>query len=139
MESCLCLIVDCEIRRNLAKRKCSNHSLSVESGRYLKLLTVFVNNVTELICHFLFERSFYTVTRQKFYEDNNICVDSKSKETFINLMKTKDKQLIVNLAKFYCTLLRRKVVKVLNPSFNKFKFQFQLTLNGAQLTAEHMS
>ena len=48
MEPYLYFIMDCEIRRNLAKLRCSNHFLSIESGRYLKLLTVFVNNVTEL-------------------------------------------------------------------------------------------
>ena len=50
--------------------------------------------------HFLVECSLDTDTRQEFYKDNNICVDNKSKETFTTLMKTKDKQLLVNFANF---------------------------------------
>ena len=51
--------------------------------------------------HFLIECSLYTVLRQKFYKDNNnISVENESKETFITLMKTKDKQLLANLANF---------------------------------------
>ena len=37
MESYQYFIGDREIRRNLAKLSCSNHSLLIESGRYLKL------------------------------------------------------------------------------------------------------
>ena len=102
MEPYLYFIGDREIRRNLAKLRCSNHSLLIESGRYLKL------EIADGICkrcsrgedetHFLIECSLYTVTRQKFYKDNNISVENESKETFITLMK--DKQLLVNLANF---------------------------------------
>ena len=38
--------------------------------------------------------------RQKLYKDNNISVDNESKETFTTLMKTKDKQFLVNLTNF---------------------------------------
>ena len=104
MEPCLYFIGDREIRRNLAKLRCSNRSLLIESGRYLKLEIVGRIckrcNRVEDETHFLIECSLYTVTRQKFYEDNNISVDNESKETFISLMKTKDKQLFVNLANF---------------------------------------
>ena len=103
MEPYLYFIGDREIRRNLAKLRCSNHSLLIESGRYLKL------EIADRICkrcnrvkdetHFLIQYSLYTVTRQKFYKDN-ISDDNESKETFITLMKTKDKQLLVNLANF---------------------------------------
>ena len=104
MEPYLCFIGDREIRRNLAKLRCSNHSLLIESERYLKL------EIADRICkrcnrgedetHFLIECSLYTVTRQKFYKDNNISVDNESKETFMTLMKTEDKQLLVNLTNF---------------------------------------
>ena len=76
--------------------------------------------------HFLIECSLYTVTRQKFYKDN-ISVDNESKETFITLMKTKDKQLLVNLANFYHKLFRNKKgtsALILNPSINKFNLNF---------------
>ena len=104
MEPYLYFMGDRETRRNLAKLRCSNHSLLIESERYLKL------EIAHCICkrfyriedetHFLIECSLYTVTRQKFYKDNNISVENESKETFITLMKTKDKQLLVNLANF---------------------------------------
>ena len=104
MKPYLCFIGDREIRRNLAKLRCSNHSLLSETGRYLKL------EIADRICkkcnrvedetHFLIECSLYTVTRQKFYKDNNISFDNESKETFITLRKTKDKQLLVNIANF---------------------------------------
>ena len=102
MESYLYFIGDREIRRNLTKLRCSNHSLSIEFGRYLKLeiadrIYKRCNRVKEET-HFLIKCSLYTVTRQKFYKDNNISVDKESKDTFITLMKTKDKQLLVNLA-----------------------------------------
>ena len=73
----------------------------MESGRYLKLEIVDgickrCNKVKDK-AHFLIEYSqyVYTVTRQKFYEDNSISVDNESKETFISLMKTKDKRPLV--------------------------------------------
>ena len=104
MEPYLYFIREREIRRNLAKLSCSSHSLLIESGRCLKL------ELVDCVCkrcnrvkdetHFSIECSLYTVTRQTFYEDNNIPVDNESKETFISLMKTKDKQLSVNLANF---------------------------------------
>ena len=101
MEPYSYFIGDREIRKNLAKLRCGNHSLFIESGRYLKL------EIAACICkrcdrvedetHFLIECSLYTVTRQKFYKDN-ISIDNESKETFITLMKTNDKQLLVTLA-----------------------------------------
>ena len=104
MEPYLYIIGDHEIRRNLAKLRCSKHSLLIESERYLKL------KIADHICkrcnrvedetHFLIECSLYTVTRQIFYKDYNISVDNESKETFITFMKTKEKQLLVNLANF---------------------------------------
>ena len=85
MEPYLYFIRDREIRRNLAKLRCSNHSLLIESGRYLKF------EIADHICkrcnrvedktHFLIECSLYTVTRHKFYKDNNISFDNESKET----------------------------------------------------------
>ena len=92
MEPYLYFIGDREIRRNLAKLRCRNHSLLIESGRYLKL------GIADCICkrfnrvedetHFLIECSLHTVMRQEFYKDNNISFDNESKETFITLMKT---------------------------------------------------
>ena len=101
MEPYLYFIEDLEVRRNLAKLRCSNQSLIIESGRYLKL------DIVDRICkgcdrvedetHFLIERSLYTVTRQKFYKDKNISVDNESKEIFITLMKTKGKNFQLTL------------------------------------------
>ena len=129
MEPYLYFIGDREIRRNLAKLRCSNHSLLIESGRYLKL------EIADRICkrcnkvedetHFLIECSLYTVTRQKFYKDNNISVDNESIETFITLMKTKDKQLLVNVANFItgCFEIER-YFRAYTDSFNKFNLNF---------------
>ena len=68
MEPYLYFIGDGEIRRNLAEFRCSNHSLSIEFGRYLKL------KIVDRICkrcnrvenetHFQTECSLYTVKRK---------------------------------------------------------------------------
>ena len=122
MELYLYFIRDHEIRRNLAKLRCSNHSLLIESGRYLKL------EIADRVCkrcnrvedetHFLIECSLYTFTRQKFYKDNNISVENESKETFITLMKTKDKQLLVNLANFRLFRNKKGTSGLININFN---------------------
>ena len=85
----------------LQKLRCSNHSLLTESGRYLEIVdhTCRRCDRVEDETQFLIECSLCTVTRQKFYEDN-IFVDNELKETFISLMKTKDKRRLVNLANF---------------------------------------
>ena len=100
-------IRDRDINTNLAKCNVATiPCLIIESGIYFKL------EIVDRICkrcnrvenktHFLIESSLYTITIQKSYEDACISVDNESKEIIISLMKlkTKDKQLLVNLPNF---------------------------------------
>ena len=105
METYLYHISDCEVRRDLTKLGCSNHSLLIEQGRYSKL------EVAECLCkkcdkveddiHFLIECKLYDSVRKKFFSDNNIIsIGGNTRDTLIYCLNNKDKNLILNVAKF---------------------------------------
>ena len=88
METYLYHISDREVRRDLTKLRCSNHSLLIEQGRYSKLevaerLCKKCNKVEDEI-HFLIECKLYDSVRKKFFSDNNIIsVCGNTRDTFI--------------------------------------------------------
>ena len=70
METYLYHISDCEVRRDLTKLRCSNHSLLIEQGRYSKLEVAEYpckkcNKVEDEI-HFLIECKLYDSVGKKF-------------------------------------------------------------------------
>ena len=116
MEAYLYHISDREVRRDLTKLRCSNHSLLIEQGRYSKLevperLCIRCNNVEHEI-HFLTECKLYDSVRKNLFGDNNIIsIDRNIRDTFIYCLNNKDKNFIlrVNVAKFMtaCFELRK--------------------------------
>ena len=113
METYLYHISDREVRRDLKKLRCSNHSLLIEQGRYSKLevaerLCKKCNTVEDEI-HFLIECKLYDSVRKKFFSDSNIIsIDGNTRDTFIYCLNNKDKNFILNVAKFYDSLFRTK-------------------------------
>ena len=105
METYLYHISDREVRRDLTNLRCSNHSLLIEKGRYSKLevaerLCKKYNKVEDEI-HFSIECKLYDSVRKKFFNDNNIIgIDRNTRYTFIYCLNNKDKNFILNVAKF---------------------------------------
>ena len=105
METCLYHISDREGRRDLTKLRSNNHSLPIEQGRCSKLevaecLCKKCNKVEDEI-HFLIECKLYDSVRKKFFSDNNIIsVGGNTRDTFIYCLNNKDKNFILNVAKF---------------------------------------
>ena len=87
------------------KLRCSNHSLLIEQDRYSKLevaerLCKKCNKVEDEI-HFLIECKLYDSVRKKFFSDNNIIsIDGNTRDTFMYCLNNKDKNFILNVAKF---------------------------------------
>ena len=112
METYFYHISDREVRRDLTKLRCSNHSLLIEQGRYSKL------EVAECLCkkcnkvgdeiHFLIECKLYDSVRKKFFSDN-ISIGGNTRHTFMYCLNNKDKNFILNVAKFTtaCFKLRK--------------------------------
>ena len=104
METDLYHISDREVRRDLTKLRCSNHSLLIEQGRYSKLevakcLCKKCNKVEDEI--HLIEYKLYDSVRKKFFSDNNIIsIGGNTRDTFIYCLNNKDKNFILNVAKF---------------------------------------
>ena len=96
METYFYHISDREVRRDLTKLRYSNHSLLIEQGRYSKLevaerLCKKCNKVEDEI-HFLIEC--------KLYDNNIISIGGNTRDTFIYCLNNKDKNFILNVAKF---------------------------------------
>ena len=76
METYLHHISDREVRRDLTKLSCSNHSFLIELVRYSKLevaerLCQKCNKVEDEI-HFLIECKLHDSVRKKLFSDNNV-------------------------------------------------------------------
>ena len=99
----LILINNRDERNMLAKLRCSNHCLLIETGRHDN---TDVSDSKCTLCdkiedeiHFNVECQLYRTTRAKFFNDCNItCHDKRS--TFISLLMSKTTEVIKNLARF---------------------------------------
>ena len=92
----------------LAKLKCSNHCLLIETGRHNN------TDVPDRKCthrdkiedeiHFTVECQLYRTTRSKFFNDyNTTCGDKKS--TFISLLMSKTTEAIKHSAGFVTNIV----------------------------------
>ena len=115
METYIYYISDHDVRRDLTKLRCSNHSLLIEQGRYSKLevaerLCKKCNKIEDKI-HFLIECKLYDSMRKKFFSDNNvISIDGNTKDKFIYSLKNRDKNFILNVAKFTTAFVELKKI-----------------------------
>ena len=89
----------------LAKLRCSNHSLLIETGRHWKtevsdLKCSHCNKVEDEI-HFSVECLLYDLTRNKFFKDFSTNINGVDmKDAFIRLLSSKEAKLLEQLAKF---------------------------------------
>ena len=90
-------------RKMLAKLKCSNHPLSIESGRHrnIELLHRKCSRCDKIEdeIHFSMECPLYHLTRNKFFTDFNVkCAESRT--TFVQLFTSGEPKLLKHLARF---------------------------------------
>ena len=87
----------------LAKFRCSNHSLLIETGRHCNIELAerkcsLCGKIEDEI-HFSVECPRYDTTRNKFFRDFNIsCVEMNT--TFIRLFTSREPNLLKRLARF---------------------------------------
>ena len=113
IEDYLILIYNRDERKMLAKIRCSNHCLLIETGRHSNM------DVSEPKCtlcdkiedeiHFTVERQLYRTAKSKFFSDCNTTCDDK-KSTFISLLMSKTTEVIKYLARFVTNCF--KITKV---------------------------
>ena len=103
IEDYLILINNRDERKMLAKLRCSNHCLLIETGRHNN---TDVSDCKCTLCdkredeiHFTVECQLYRTTTSKFFIDYNITCDNK-KSTFVSLLMSKTTEVIKNLARF---------------------------------------
>ena len=104
MEVYLTSIANRTNRKMLDKLRCSNHPLLIEVGRHLKM---DVNNRKCNLCdriedeiHFVTECQLYMETRNKFLSEVGILHNDCTKTMCVNLLTSKNEQLIQTLAQF---------------------------------------
>ena len=90
-------------RKMLAKLRCSNHPLSIETGRHcnIELLDRKCSRCDKIEdeVHFSVECPLYDLTRNKFYRDYNVkCAELKT--TFVQLFTSREPKLSKHLARF---------------------------------------
>ena len=90
-------------RKMLAKLRCSNHPLSIETGRHcnIELLDRKWSRCDKIEdeIHFSVECPLYDLNRNKFYRDYNvICAEAKT--TFVQLFTSREPTLLKHLARF---------------------------------------
>ena len=104
MEAYLTSIANRTNRKMLAKLRCSNHPLLIEVGRHLKMdVDTRKCNLCDRIedeIHFVTECQLYTETRNKFLSEVGILHNDCTKTMFVNLLTSKNEQLIQRLAQF---------------------------------------
>ena len=103
IEDYLILINNRDERKVLAKLRCSNHCLLIETGRHnytdvSDRKCTFCDTIEDEI-HFTVEYQLYRTTRSKFFNHCNITCDDK-KSTFISLLMSKTTKVIKNVARF---------------------------------------
>ena len=80
-------------RKMLAKLRCSNHSLSIETGRHCNV------ELLDRKCSRCDYGPLHDLTRNKFYRDYNVeCAESKT--TFVQLFTSREPELLKHLARF---------------------------------------
>ena len=105
IEDYLIHITNRDERRMLAKLRCSNHSLLIETGRHSKIEVYDrkysrCNKVEDEI-HFSVECLLYDFTNHKFFKDFSININGiNMKDAFIRLFSSKEAQLLKQLPKF---------------------------------------
>ena len=87
----------------LAKLRCSNHCLLIETGRHNNTdvcdrKCTLCDKIEDEI-HFTVECQLYRTTRRKFFNDCNITYGDK-KSTFISLLMSRTTEVIKQLARF---------------------------------------
>ena len=115
IEDYLILINNRDERKMLAKLRCSNHCLLIETGRHNNTdvsdrKCTFGDQIENEI-HFTVECQLYRTSRSKFFNDCNITCDDK-KSTFISLLMSKTSKVIKNLARFVtnCFKIRKLAI-----------------------------
>ena len=104
-EDYLIHITNRDERRMLAKRRCSNHSLLIETDRHSKIeesdrKCSRCNKVEDEI-HFNVECLLYDLTRDKFVKNFSININGVNmKDAFICLFSSKEAKLLKQFAKF---------------------------------------
>ena len=105
-------IKDFRLRKSLSKLRLSSHTLSIESGRHCKpklvineRLCKFCSNCIETEEHFLLHCPFYNEERERLLTniilcENRIVVTQNAHEVFVNLMSTKNCEVLFSLCKF---------------------------------------
>ena len=105
IEDYLIHITNRDERRMLAKLRCSNHSLLIETGRHSKIEVSDrkysrCNKVEDEI-HFSVKCLLYDFTSHKFFKDFSININGViMKDAFIRLFSSKEAQLLKQLPKF---------------------------------------
>ena len=105
IEDYLIYVTNRDERRMLAKLRCNNHSLLIETGRHSKTEVSDrkcsrCNKVEDEI-HFSVECLLYDLTRDKFFKDFSIDINGVNmKDAFIRLFSSKEAKLLKQLAKF---------------------------------------
>ena len=104
MEAYLDSVNDFHIRKNIAKFRCSDHTLEIETGRHKKM------NVNERICkvcntgienemHFLAICPLYTTLRDRYFKNNN-------ENDLVNMLKCPDKGTAFKIGNYITKALK---------------------------------
>ena len=104
MEAYLTSIANRTNRKMLAKLRCSNRPLLIEIGRHLKMdVDTHKCNLCDRIedeIHFLAECQLYMEARNKFLSKVGILHNDCTRTMFVNLLTSKNEQLIQRFAQF---------------------------------------
>ena len=103
IENYLIHVNSCDERKTLAKLRCSNHLLSIKTGRHhnIELLDRKCSRCDKIEdeIHFSMECQLYDLTRNKLFRDFNVkCAESKI--TFVQLFTSREPKLLKHLVRF---------------------------------------
>ncbi len=109
------IVLPKQLMKALIRFRTSNHSLPIETGRYVnverkdRICTLCISNNIGDECHYFINFCYFDNLRKEFIP--KVCIKKPSVQKFCEVMQSKNRKLLVKIARF-CSIICNKFQNV---------------------------